>query len=592
MAGQDIRLPDGVTAHFVNRLDGGLDVSDDPDDLDASKAAELSNVRFQQGQVRSDTGYDTFLGVVIGAPRKVYRFVLANQSVEYLLVTNAVLYRRLSSEWQYISDGVATTTTAIEPAAETTIAVVDSTGITATDRVGITLDDGTQHKTTVASVPGGTSIIIDDGIPAGRQADSGAAVVKSAEFSGNDARQISIVTDPSNDWVLFTNGVDVVQKYDPTAGGTVTALGGLSTVNVDTCRTLKIFNSILFLGFTVESAANKPQRVRNSDIGAYETWNSGLAGFEDFFDEEDDIKRLELLGPFLIAYRSNSIRRGEFTFDDSDIVNWSTMVPDKGVVSHDAVIPVGARHICIDETDIYEYFGGFEATSISGALFDKLFGASSEISPANFDRVFGIHLKGLREVFIFWPDTNDIFPTRVARLDLVRDRWSLRDFGEEFSGWGVFEETTSKAWSELVGDWASQSFTWSSSIVQASAPTLLLCGDVALQVYEYDFFTTDDNSTAIAWMWCSKNFMSAEQDMRLDSFSIFAKGGSLTIEYSTDKGGTFINYATIALTGSLLKFEVYKQFVSRQVMWRFSGSGSGFAIDWFSFTFLVEGESR
>jgi len=593
MPGQDIQLPDGVTSRFVNRLDAGLDVSDDPDDLDDSKASDLLNVFFRQGQIRSDTGYDKFQGVVVGAPRRVYRFVLASQTVEYLLITNATFYRRIASAWQYISNGTDTTTDAIEPAAETVISVVDVTGFSATDRIGIALDDGSQHRTTIASIDGGLNdITIDDGIPAGRQADSGAVVLKAAVYVGIDDRQISIVTDPSNDWVIFTNGVDVVQKYDPAAGGTVTALGGLSTVNVDTCRTLAIFNNTLFLGFVVESATNKPQRVRNSDVGGFEIWNAGIAGFSDFFDEEDDIKRLIILGPFLIAYRANSIRRGEWTGDDTDLVDWNTMVTEKGIVSHDAVIPIGTRHICMDESDIYEYFGGFDADSISGELFDKLFGVGSEVSPGFFQRVFGIHLRGLREIFIFWPNTNDEFPTKVARLDLNKNRWSIRDFSIELSGWGIFEETISKAWSELEGDWTAQSFTWGSSIVQASAPTMLLGGDVALQVFEYDFFSTTDDGAAIPWNWVSKNFMISELEIRMDSFSIFAKGGVLTIEYSTDKGGSWKNYATITLTGALTKYEVYKQFVSRQVTWRLSGSGSGFAIDWFGFTFIIEGESR
>jgi len=121
---------------------------------------------------------------------------------------------------------------------------------------------------------------------------------------------------------------------------------------------------------------------------------------------------------------------------------------------------------------------------------------------------------------------------------------------------------------------------------------MLLGGDVALQVFEYDFFSTTDDGAAIPWNWVSKNFMISELEIRMDSFSIFAKGGVLTIEYSTDKGGSWKNYATITLTGALTKYEVYKQFVSRQVTWRLSGSGSGFAIDWFGFTFIIEGESR
>lgn len=594
MPGQDIRISADQTSRFMDRLDGGLDLSEDVEDIDDSRASDLKNIKFRRGALQSETGYKKFLGPVVGTPRRPYKFVRTDQTIDYVLVTNTTFYRRQSNEWQYVSNGTSTTTDAVALAGATVISVVSVAGFAAPDRIGIILDNGSQHKTTIASINApANDITINDAIPVGRQVDNGAVVVKAATFAGTDNDQISIVTDTANDRVIFTNGTDAIQKFTPSGGGTVTALGGLAAINVNTCKTLEIFNNTLFLGFTRESGANKPYRVRNSDIGAFEIWNAGAAGFQDFFDVDEDIKRLIKLGPFLLAYRAGSIRRGEWTGIATNLVDWNTMVSDRGITSHDSVINIEGVHFCIDETGIYEYDAGFTTRSVVENAFNLLFGVDSQISKPSLLRIFAFYVKGLRELFFLWPVGNDNYPTRIARLKLPKRSWTVREFTREVSGWGIFEATASKSWSGLTGTWAEQDFIWSSRVIQSTAPSILLCGAVDLQVYEYDFFNTTDDGTTISWSWTSKNFFSSEIEIRVDSISFSARGSLVTIEYSTDRGQNWLVYSSnFSLTGASRRYEIYKQFVSNQVMWRFSGVGAGFSLAWFGFNFGIEGEKR
>ena len=64
-----------------------------------------------------------------------------------------------------LDDFVGTTTTADEPTSETVIAVTDSTGMTAEDYVGVELDAGTRHWTTIVTVDSATQITITAGLP-------------------------------------------------------------------------------------------------------------------------------------------------------------------------------------------------------------------------------------------------------------------------------------------------------------------------------------------------------------------------------------------------------------------------------------------
>ena len=60
-----------------------------------------------------------------------------------------------------VSAYISTTLSAAEASGQTTLSVTSSTGMAALDVVGIELDDGTMHWTTISSVPDSTSIIIN-----------------------------------------------------------------------------------------------------------------------------------------------------------------------------------------------------------------------------------------------------------------------------------------------------------------------------------------------------------------------------------------------------------------------------------------------
>jgi hypothetical protein len=61
-------------------------------------------------------------------------------------------------------------------ATDTTIEVVSTTGILATDVIGIMLDNGTCHWTSVAGITDADTLVITDGIPASRNAPIGAII--------------------------------------------------------------------------------------------------------------------------------------------------------------------------------------------------------------------------------------------------------------------------------------------------------------------------------------------------------------------------------------------------------------------------------
>ena len=191
-------------------LDKGLNTARRAELLEDGELTVASNVKFLKDQVQLDTGYATFAGVVRGVPRASYQLYKRNGSSELLLITDDTFYTLVLNEWQYASDGNDTTTDAGSAAGSYILSVVSETGFSPGDYMGVILDDGTQHQTTVDTTAAGQITMIDP-VPVDRSVSIGAAVVKAVDLNGTADFQISLVTMPAYDWAVFTNGLDPVK---------------------------------------------------------------------------------------------------------------------------------------------------------------------------------------------------------------------------------------------------------------------------------------------------------------------------------------------------------------------------------------------
>src|SRR3990167_836585 len=66
----------------------------------------------------------------------------------------------ISTSSHVVTNYDSTTISADEASSQTTLSVTDSTDMAASDQIGIEMDDGTMHYTTISSVPDGTSVIV------------------------------------------------------------------------------------------------------------------------------------------------------------------------------------------------------------------------------------------------------------------------------------------------------------------------------------------------------------------------------------------------------------------------------------------------
>lgn len=588
------QLESGFIQILVEDLTQGLNKSQRPTAIGDGQVPAIKNLIFDKLRLRVDTGYGTFLDTVRGTPRSAWQFYKTNGSSELLLVTNASLYKSASGEWQYVADGdgsgnaISTTTTAQANAAATSVSVASITGFSDGDHIGITLDDGTQHKTTIDGTPSAGTIDLDDPIPTGRNAPNGTTVLKAVDLSGSDDESVAAITMASQDWFIFTNNVDQPKYYD---GNKCEDLPNLPSGGDVQCKAVALYYNYLILIGTTEGGTAYPQRIRWCDTGDPTDWSSGNAGTLDFYDTEDFLLAGVILGPYLILYRERSIIRLEYIGADDKLFDFDTVVTGEGLLSHDTIVDLGDSHIFPGNANVYRYQGGFDIDPIGNEIYYEIFGVDGSLIPSQRNKALAFYVEELDEIWFFYPAEGDTFPTHLARFRNDIESWTLRRLSVAVSGFGFYQLDSSRTWQELVGNWTEQTYKWNSNTLLANAPTTLLCSPTGSnQVYQYDYLTADDNGTAIDWFFETKMFYQPHYKIRTDFVEFKAKGGSITIYYRGDEDEPWQVWGTQTLTGARAKYRVHKQVVEERIQFRFEGIGGGFSLDWFSFAYQRESE--
>jgi len=568
---------------FFNK---GINVFDRADTLDPAELTDAHSVYMEQGLLKVDTGYKTYLGVVRGNTRVTRQVYYKDGTADLVLVTNATFYKLANSEWQYVSNGTETTTTGAHAAGATNILVGASAGFSVSDYIGVLLDNGAQHQTTVSAIPDATHITMTDAVPVGRSITATSPFVMAIALSGSDDTQVSYVTVPSSDWFVFSNGVDKPQRFDKS---TVEVVPNLPSGGNTTCLVVSLFENHLLLLATTEAGTSYPQRVRNADTGDPTNWSTGNAGFTDLYNSDDAIVGALLLGPYNIIYRDSSIIRMEWVGSSDTLFNFNKVLSKEGAISLDAIIDLGDFHVFAGRTNIYKYSGGFELDPIGNNIYYHIYGSKGEIVPTYRGKIFMIYVEELNEAWFFYPAGNATEPNHMHRWSFNNKAWLHREFASSFVGYGVYKETNATSWSGAAGLWTDYNYPWNSQSVLANSPIILLC--YGTQVYSYDYKNLTDNGTNIDYTVTTKEFTFPGFEIRVDNVSLQARGTSILIEYSTNGGTSWNTMGTINPGSELQVLNVYEQFIGDSAMFKITGTSGGFQLGRMEFDYILEAKN-
>lgn len=551
----------------VDNVLGGLVADRDSELLDKSEFTRHDSFVIRNQQLKLDTGYRTYLGAVRGAPRRQIGYVLPDGNVHEILITNDTVYRSVNSQWRYISDGVQTTLTVGEAGGSTAMDVASIAGFSNGDHIGVVLDNNTMHMTTINGAPGGGVITLAVALPSA--AGVGKALVKAVVLGGISTKQITTVAIPWNEWLVFTNGINNVKRFDPGALTVVDVPGLTNTV----CQTLALFDNSLIIANLTESGTQRTYRYKYSAKGDATNWTTLEAGTTDLLDEAHDIMQALNLGPYLILYRDKSIARVAISGNPDRRFENDTTVHGVGVFSNQGVVDLVDKHIVWANNDFYWYQGGFAVEPIASPVKDYVFGPAGTLTGLQDARgeCFTVLLPRSNEVLFF----HQVDPTggnEALRYYLDYNKWGTRTFDDVFSGYGTHIAVEVASWDSLP-NWDVITSSWAGFIGTGDLFDIALLSAEDNTCYLYDYNTVTDGGAPVNGELQTKDFSDPTCLVRHNCLTIGVKGnGTLTVHYSTDKGQNWNLMGTAVGGPKALKTDLFKQFVGDSIRFKMTTS--------------------
>lgn len=569
----------------MNDLSGGVDFGKPGSKLNDNQFTDALNIEFFRGIARVDTGYSAYRQPVDGIPQAVFQFVQANGGLQTLLITTTTLYLDNGVEWQYVSDGVVNTVLQGQVnAGGNVFQVASATGIVVGNKLGVTLSDGSQLRSTVTAVAG-TGVTLKDAVPVGKLAAGGAAVVRPPVLNGNTIYQPVEVPWPPLNSLIFTNGVDPIQIWN---GALCQPLAGWENI---TARVLVAFHGFLIAGDTTEGGARFPQRLRWSDELNPETTTTGLAGTVDLIDTEDFILAALPLGPWLIIYRQESVMRRSFIGDPLQLFFDEYMLQGLGAWSQNAIADTGSTHVFSGPAGIFRYSGGYDVEDVGDAVFDQLFGPQGIANESALELATLFYVEETDEVWMLLATgANTTNLDTVFRLDQGSNAWWVRKFANPIIGFGFIESLAGRSWQQATLPWAQDTTTWISHSKTAAAPLIIITDPIAQQTFLYDYISPTDAGVDIPWSLTTKDFEAQERKIRFDGVYAKGQGNDVLIEISFDRGFSWRTLGTVSFGTNFSQQQVNAQFVADAFRLRFSGTDPGFQLDWYRVDFYPESD--
>lgn len=189
-------------------------------------------------------------------------------------------------------------------------------------------------------------------------------------------------------------------------------------------------------------------RVRWPLLGKLETWTGDGSGFTDLIDTGDINVWASLLGSTLIVYQKHSIWQLRYVGGTTVFVP-DILVPDLGLLSSGLHCTTGSTHYFVgNDFNIYSYSGGTMLKNIGGPIAD-LFKRDLDVTKIqNCRMAVGAEHKYLW-IFIV---TDGDYATKAYKFNLRTEAWTVRDFGNKYSGSGITASALIMAATYLVGD--------------------------------------------------------------------------------------------------------------------------------------------
>jgi len=359
--------------------------------------------------------------------------------------------------------------------------------------------------------------------------------------------------------LLATDFSNEIIEWD----GSSSEFSTISTSVEYKARDLIAFKNRMMYVNLIEDGNTVPQRVRWTQIGTYDNFTDGYAGFVDLVDTPDEIMAVEPLGESVVIYKENSIVLASW-IGGKNVFSFNTKINERGLVAPRAVVNLGNSHLFLSHDNVYRYSGGSTIESVSDPIEVEM----PDLIDSNFiDRsiatVYG------EEVWFIVPMDSEI-PDTAYVYNYKQNFWYRHKIST--TGIGTFVNPDNKTIGSLKGDIGSLGGRIGNLEASNIRPNIVI-GDKDGYVYQIDSSSSTDNGTKIENYWDSKDFVLGEEYKtrynRFRSIDFDARGDSLEVLYSTDGGESWNYIGETKLDSSYEWYTLWFDTSARKIRFRF-----------------------
>lgn len=398
-------------------------------------------------------------------------------------------------------------------------------------------------------------------------------------------------------WLIITNGIDkprywdgVTSKFREFSTAAVADNGAaLSYPDFVTCKTFSTINGYLVMG-NVTTTANEPDVVVWGDTVSLTEFLNFNSGAQKLVDTSGAIQKIMPLGDRLMVYSSDSIHHmihvgGDFVFSFQKVLDGTRLLSQRAIVN------VGPFHYFMSQENVYLFDGTRGLRRIGDAITKR------------YRERFVTSLKGRAFAFLDQPKNNVyfivptsetsslVFKAEFDLFDVVNLKWVVHEYASRITTMGFFSNSVTLAWNSPEIDtltWEQAGFLWNQGSVNEGFPRRVFgvpSGTNGAVVLSSDT-TYNDVSAAVDASWESvdysvpRSFLS--ENGRWIEVEFEARGTSVSISVSLDKGSSYSLITTKELTGAWVRYRVFFDRTGQTCRVKFHNNSvaSGFEIRW------------
>lgn len=329
--------------------------------------------------------------------------------------------------------------------------------------------------------------------------------------------------------LVITNYKDNPRKY--TGSGNTADLGG----SPPKARFALEYGAYLLLAY-INDGTVRPTRVQWSETGDCETWTGGSSGSKELIEDGESITGLANFGNYVAVHKENSIYLG-YLVTSSTVFRFDRRSTGAGTVCHNTIqnLPTGEQIFLAK--DGLRLFNGISAPLIESEITDDL---RENINPAFVYRSWSIVVPELDEYWVGVPIGSAQYGSTIYKYN-YNAKVAYRDTRGNVRSAFRYTDVSQPTWNDQTLTWDQAStLVWDSGQLNSLFSHVLLNHAEGITTV-VDSSLNNDNGSAVDAFWESKDYESEEKGRlcRWIGMQLWAKGNTVTIEYSIDEGETW-----------------------------------------------------